>query len=321
MDEITGDNIIVLGSTWTDDGCLLRCRAPGQTSHLVPAVGLTFNFRASVDSPRHCLGHHSVAKRSGRYQDCDRPPQAGERSCVACAVADAELAGDLHHAHRRSRDQIDETVIDHLSQANVLYLAAFRDGSMKVGTSTEPRQTKRLIEQGAWLASVVATTSDGFTVRRIEDLVTAKLDVPQSVSIKRKLRGMANPLGNDRLATRLDNLVAQVHEVLRDVVNDSTPNERTVTLQNDRWSFPGSDDPIWAKLLAYPARLDRGNHHIELVEMCGRVAVIRRLNGSRSATPGSVSDQFVVDIGQLFGIELDIGPHTPDELAIQRSLF
>lgn len=320
FDATPGSALVVLGLTWSTDGCAVRLRIPGDPSELVPAVGLELNYRTSAQPRRHCIGHHSPRKNGGAYVDCMNPPQPQERTCVSCAVADAEFASNLHHAHTRDRAELDKSVVDHLDQTNVLYLAAFRDGSVKVGTSTGRRKDTRLAEQGAWLAVEVATVEDGFLVRQLEDLVTNKLGLPQSVSIKRKLHGMASPLGEAMLHKRLDPLVEQVHQVIDSAdrlpgstdLDDSAEQDRRYELTDDRWLFPGSDGPLWQGLHQYPARLDRGTHHLEVAAMCGRMAVLSR--------PGS-PDRFVADLGQLYGIELDLGQYEPDQLAVQDSLF
>ena len=311
--------VVLLGTIWDDDGCQVRRRAPGRASELVPAIGLELNYRLGADPTRHCLGHHSPKRNQGAYVDCRNPPQPGEKTCVSCAVADAEFAADLHHAHTRHRDLIDRAVVDHLEQRNILYLAAFRDGSVKVGTSTATRTAKRLAEQGAWQAVEVAAVGDGFAVRRLEDLVTEKLGLPQSVAVSRKLRGMASPLDEAALGDRLRPLVADVHGLLRSLDRLPGGDDATgagdapdVELCAEHWRFPAADDDVWVGLHQYPARLDRGAHHIEVVAMCGRMAVLGR--------PGS-ADRFVADLGRLFGVELDLGRYEPDQLAVQDSLF
>lgn len=321
-----GSALVVLGLVWGDDGCRVRLRVPttgtsaagpATPSELVPIIGLELNYRVGPDARRHCLGHSSPRRNNGAYVDCGNRPQATEKTCVNCAVADAEFASDLHHAHTRERSELDRSVVDHLEQTNVLYLAAFRDGSLKVGTSTAHRTDKRLREQGAWMASLVATVSDGFTVRRLEDLVTEKLGLTQSVAVKRKLHGMVNPLGEARLAQRLDEMVDEVHRLIGSMdrlpgSQDSRTIAETIELTDRPWGFPGSDSDVWDRLHQYPARLDAGTHHLEVVAVCGRMAVVAR--------PGS-DDRFIADLGQLFGVELDLGHYRPDPLAVQDSLF
>ncbi len=322
--------LVVLGLEWGDDECWIRIRRPGPAgdrggpgdpvapSQLVPAIGLTLNYRVGQDPTRHCIGHRSPRRNGGSYVDCRNRPQANERTCVSCAVADAEFASDLHHAHTRDRAEMDLAVIDHLEQVNVLYLAAFRDGSIKVGTSTDHRRTRRLLEQGAWRAVAVATAKDGFLVRRLEDLVTERLGIPQSVAVKRKLNGMTSPVGERRLDDLLGPLVDDVHEA----VGAGAAEEEGVLLGADPWAFPGSSDPMWQGLHRYPGRLDAGTHHVEILAMCGRMAVLARPGAaSDAAAAGNVGDRFVADVGQLFGIEVEVGDFEPDELMVQDSLF
>ncbi len=317
--------LVMLGVSWGPvsdaestgrSDCSVRIRVPGGPSELVPVVGLELNYRVPANPTRHCVGHVSPRKNRGLYVDCFNRPQATEKTCVSCAVADAEFASNLHHAHTRNREDLDRSVVDHLEQTNVLYLAAFRDGSVKVGTSTEHRKTRRWMEQGAWQAVEVATVADGFVVRKLEDLVTEKLGLSQSVAVKRKLQGMSNPLPEDALNHRLEPLVAQVHEVIGNADRlpgfDDAQIDAVVQLSDRRWTFPNADDGIWERLHRYPARLDAGSHHIEVLAVCGRIAVLTR--------PGS-QDRFVADLAQLFGIELDIGRYQPDQLAVQDSLF
>lgn len=324
-DPPSANSLVMLGVGWEAGSeigaadrarCSVRVRVPGGPSELVPAIGLELNYRVAANPSRHCIGHVSPRKNRGAYTDCFNSPQPTEKTCVSCAVADAEFASNLHHAHTRERGDLDRAVVDHLEQTNVLYLAAFRDGSVKVGTSTEHRKTKRWMEQGAWQAVEVATVSDGFMVRKLEDLVTEKLGLTQSVAVKRKVQGMASPLSDAMLGQRLDPLVEQVHDVIANAdrlpgVDDAEAGSE-VELSDRRWTFPTADDSVWQKLHRYPARLEAGSHHIEVMAMCGRMAVLSR--------PGS-GDRFVADLAPLFGIELDIGRYEPDQLAVQDSLF
>lgn len=305
-------SVVLLGSGWTASGCVARLRVPGEPSELVPMDGLELQYRVPEHGPRHCIGHHRPSRGDGGYTDCDNPPQPTERTCVSCAVADATFASNLHHAHTRDRAAIDRAMVEHLEQSNVLYLAAFRDGSIKVGTSTGHRRDTRLTEQGAWQAISVADVSDGFAVRRLEDLVTDKLGLSQSVAVKRKLAGMVSPMTDAAITDRLDRLVDEVHSLIS-LSPDSDHAEPTRAL----WSFPEADHPQWDGLVQYPSRLDAGSHHVRVLAMCGRIALLVR----PTADGGDGSDRFVADIGQLYGVELDLGDYTPDELAIQDSLF
>ena len=132
--------MVIVGTSWSSGTASVRARHVGeQTSRLEPLVGLRLRYRAGVDSPRHCLGHVPFRRASGYYVDCANRPEPGGRKCGQCAIVDATFASSLHHAHTRGQAELDPAVVEHLAQPNVLYVAAFRDLSLKVGTSTEVR--------------------------------------------------------------------------------------------------------------------------------------------------------------------------------------
>jgi len=302
--------LVILGSDWGESGCRLRLRRQGTTSSLTPAVGLDLNYRADPAAPRHCLGHHSPKRNEGRYLECDNRPRPGEKTCTSCAIADAEFAADLHHAHTKPVEEIHESVRQHLQRTNVLYLAAFRDGSVKVGTSTATRRGTRLTEQGAWRAVEVAEVGDGFAVRRLEDLVTERLGLPQAVATTRKLRGMLSPRSDAELGAALAERATQVHELMtteagRAAAQGATPIDR-------HWSSAEATAPGWERPHRYPLALDAGQHHLRIDAMCGRLAAVSRPDGT---------DRFIIDVGQLYGREIEIGSFRSDEVAVQDSLF
>ena len=290
----------------------MRVRDDGAASStLVPAAGLRLNYRIEGEPRRRCVGHVPF-RGATDYHDCLRPPQDGSRTCERCGIVEATFASNLHHAHTRGSAELDPAIVDHLQQPNRLYLAAFRDGSIKVGTSTLGRTQKRLEEQGAWMARLVAETTNGIAVRSLEDLVSEVWSLPQSVSATRKVRGLVSPLDDDELDGRLG---AAARDVAR--LMDRAPDERVMPLEpgdesGERWRHPMADHPALAKVLAYPHPLTSGNHDLEVVTAVGRALLVRR--------PVS-DDVFAVDPAPLFGIELDMGDYGSAEIAIQDSLF
>ena len=78
------------------------------------------------------------------------------------------------------------------------------------------------------------------------------------------------------------------------------------------WSFTDGTDPCWDRPHPYPVALDAGSHHLRIEAMCGRLASVSRPGGR---------DRFVVDIGRLYGREIELGSFTPDDLLVQDSLF
>jgi hypothetical protein len=204
---------------------------------------------------------------------------------------------------------LDPSIVEHLQQTNLLYLAGFADGSIKVGTTTERRTDQRLAEQGAWQAALVAEAADGIAVREVEDLVTAELGIVQSVSIRRKLDGLVDrPVDDDGLRAELGRLRHEVHELLKRLAD---PNLRAI----DRaWTHPRHDGPVWQHVRHYPYRLDDGVHDVDVVDACGRVVALRR------CVPGA-DDVFVADLGELYGVVVEPGDHGSRPFVLQDSLF
>lgn len=319
--------LTVTGFTWADLRPRLRIRQLDEdSSRLVPAVGFRLAYRADARAERWCIGRPASSDPAddGAPTDCLNRAKATEynpnsRYCVSCAVDEAMVASSLHHAHMRDHDDLDPTIRDHLAQPNVLYLAGFRDGSIKVGTSTAHRIDVRLAEQGAWSARLVGGAANGFVVRRLEDDVTSELDLPQSVAVGRKLSGLARPVGDDHLDRLLDEALDSVRSldsITGEVAGHGFHPEIHVRgrLLSGTWRNPGFDRALWhdQPLYPYPASLDDGAHDVTIIGLCGRVAAITR--------PDS-DDRFLADIGRWFGVELHPGRYEPTPITVQGALF
>lgn len=292
---------------WADDAPYARVIDDDSTSSsLKPLIGIDLNYQADSSSPRRCIGHTPFRDRSS-YVDCNNPPDAPGRKCTRCTIVDATFASNLHHAHTRGRSELDASVVAHLGQENKLYLAGFRDGSVKIGTSTATRGHLRLLEQGAWSARFVATATDGYAVREIEDRVTSELEIPQAVSTSRKLDGLVRPIPDEQLDEKLGALGRAVAALV-----DQHADPR-LSVCDEPWHRPGSDDAeLWTGLHRYPLKLVAASHDFRIIGACGRIAVVTR--------PSS-DDRFAVDLQPLFGVRLTLGDFDSDEIAIQDALF
>lgn len=291
---------------WAEGSPQLRLRANGKESELVAVPGMAFHY-VSDDARRRCVGHKPFRSAGVEWVDCDRDPLRGSRTCDACTAVDATFASQLHHAHTRGAGEIDAAIRSHLEQPNHLYLAGFRDGTIKVGTSTARRLQTRLEEQGAWKASIVATATDGFAVRVLEDAVTTELGLGQSVSIGRKLAGLAAPMTNEHIDRELDRWTRSTHDLIASMADSR------FTATSDRWETVSASDGRWDRVHPYPLRLDRGNHALELLTANGRAVMAQRPDGT---------DLFVSDIAQLFGLEITLLDDVlADEVTVQDSLF
>lgn len=294
----------ILGVQWSADGTSLRVRDDGaNVSELIDPTGVQLNYRLGENPARRCVGHHS---QTSGYIECTSKPEERKRTCTKCSIAEATFASQLHHAHNEPERLTDQSMIEHMQQPNVLYLAAFRDGSVKIGTSTAVRSEKRLLEQGAWKARLVAETTDGLAVRVVEDLVTRELFVPQSVSASRKLGGLCQPLSDVDLDARLEPLVATVERLIAD------HGSQHVVSTNTEWVNPASENPLWSSVRSYPNNLRKGAHNLTLRSFVGRMAAAEHTQSG---------DHFAIDLQPLYGLELELGDHEPDEVAVQDQLF
>ncbi len=294
----------ILGVEWSADGPQIRVRDDrADTSTLIDPAGVQLSYRLDDAPTRTCVGHHS---QTSGYIECTSKPEDRKRTCVKCSIAEATFASQLHHAHTEPERLTNQSMIDHMQQPNVLYLAAFRDGSVKIGTSTAVRSEKRLLEQGAWRARLVAEATDGLAVRVVEDLITRELFVPQSVSASRKLSGLCQPLSDDDLDARLDPLAETVERLITDQASEHVVSTNTL------WTNPASNDPLWSQVRSYPNNLKRGAHNLTLGSFVGRMAAARHSESG---------DHFAIDLQPIYGIELELGDHQPDEVAVQDQLF
>ena len=301
------DQQLLLGMVWAGHVPHLRVRRPVDThSELVPVQGHRLSYQLGDDPEQTCIGHTPFRKQQADYHDCRRRPQPDSRRCRQCAIVEATFAANLHHAHTRGSAELDPIINQHLDQPNRLYLAAFRDGSIKVGTSTLSRSERRLEEQGAWQARFVAETPNGRAVRHLEDAVTERLGIPQAVSAVRKRRGLIKPVPDTVLQTELSDFAAQVRAIVLEA------SELQATPLDTHWRHPMAEHPAVAQAIEYPLRITHGRHDLECITAIGRHILARRPGGN---------DVFLIDPAPLYGIWLDLGDYGSDEIAIQDSLF
>lgn len=302
-----GDTLMISTMVWTERGPHLRLRRNGERSEYVAVRGLRLRYDIGPSTKRRCVGHKPFRDPSTPWVDCDNTPLPPSRTCDRCSAVDATFASQLHHSHTLETGEIDAAIRAHLDKPNAVYLAAFRDGSVKVGTSTAPRLETRLREQGAWAARIVARATNGFAVRVLEDAVTTELGLSQSVSIRRKLDGFATPSAESTLDRELTSWVYGVHRIIDEL------NDDRLSASDTSWDNPLRSTPDWDGVHRYPLRLGSGAHDLDVRDACGRVIRFIRENGA---------DEFVGDVGQLFGHEIQLVEEVePDEVTVQDSLF
>ena len=266
---------------------------------------LELRFRIVAEGKRRCIGTVERSKDGTISVPCDLPAK-GLRLCERCQTKDNIVAANMHQAHRRGRESINKSMAEYLTHPHRLYLAIFRDGSLKVGTTRGSSGGNRLVEQGAWYAKYLAQVDDGFMVRELEDLATEELGINQAVDTRKKFAGHLEPLSNQELIDRLERLSNETEGLISKEIGT-----RGVLL-GERWSNPRTEDPMWSDLIAYPAAINQGAHEFTIQSMVGRLAGCNRQG---------FEENFLLDLQPLVAQPLENGNFEVDELVMQESLF
>jgi len=75
-----------------------------------------------------------------------------------------------------------------------VYIAVFKDQTLKVGVSTLGRAKTRWLEQGADFAGIISTANNGLEARRIEESLGHLAGATKQVSGQRKVSGITQHL-------------------------------------------------------------------------------------------------------------------------------
>lgn len=303
---VYNETVYVVGVSWRENLSYLNVVLGDQKERLfVPAAGLPMSFKVDQQKARRCLGYTQRSHDDIMYMACKNVPELG-RLCASCNKSDRIQSANLHQAHRRHMALMEPSIKQYLEHPHRLYLAIFRDGSIKVGTTRGANGGQRLIEQGAWFAHYVAIANNGFEIRELEDLLTDVIGLKQAVNSTRKVIGHIQPLEDKVLRSKLSEIQSASNEVLDERWSDS------VTPLNVSWSNPAAAITTWIRPAKYPSPLDSGTHDFEIDSMIGRLAGINMRGFPQT---------LIADLSPLFGQPLQFGDYEADEISIQEALF
>ncbi|WP_069625394.1 DUF2797 domain-containing protein [Streptomyces niveus] len=303
----TGGTYVCHGITWASgDPRLLLAPVTGGPLVYAPVTGRRLSYQVS-GSGRWCTGRYRFAGRV-RVETVacpDRAPAESGSQCAACAGRD-----DFRFAHRfHSGGHVPDALAAYMAQPHWLYLATFADGTTKIGTAAEPRKRSRLDEQGALIATHVARSADGRAVRFLEDALTRRLGLTQTVRAATKLTTLAElrDLAPARAAHRqhLDHAT----QALSGLNVPATP---------EQWKPPGEGDllrtPETGRAL-YPHDPRSGEHGLTVLSCLGS-QVLATLDGDGEQLP------YLLDLGTLKGRRIVLGAQfSSPPAAVQSALF
>ena len=290
---------------WHAEEPFLQFRVQGQESQLMNANELELRFRVVAGRERQCIGTVERSEDGSTRVQCDSPAVSA-RQCERCQTKDNIAAANMHQAHRRGRDAIGKAMAAYLTHLHRLYVAIFRDGSTKVGTTRGLTGGNRLVEQGAWYASYLAQADDGFFVRELEDSITERLGIRQAVDTRKKFAGHLQPLPDEELDSRLNQLANEIKKFLTKEVGAKG------SLLDERWSNQRIEDQAWTDLVSYPTVINQGAHEFTIKSMVGRLATCNRTG---------FTENFLLDLQPLLTHPLETGDFEIDEFIMQNSLF
>ncbi|MFJ2218366.1 DUF2797 domain-containing protein [Streptomyces sp. NPDC101062] len=295
------------GVTWaTGDPRLLLAPLPGGPLAYAEVMNRRLGFQVR-GTGRWCTGRYQFAgTHHVEAVACPgRAPAAQNGQCLRCAGQD-----DFRFAHQvHQQGHAPQALQRYMAQAHYLYLATFADGVSKVGTAAEPRRRSRLDEQGALCATYLAIAADGRAVRHLEDALTRRLGVLQTVRGAAKLRALAHLRDLAPVHAAHGHRVASAAEAL---------TELGIHPVLERWAPPGEGARLRTaglERVLYPHDVREGEHGFTVVSCIG--SQVLTVLGDND--PGGTGH--LLDLGLLKGRRIVLGAFTSPGTAVQSALF
>ncbi|MCX4826384.1 DUF2797 domain-containing protein [Streptomyces sp. NBC_01142] len=292
------------GVTWaTGDPRLLLAPAPGGPLAHAEIMNQRLGYQVS-GTGRWCTGRYQFADtiRVEPLACPDRAPAVQSGQCARCAGQD-----DFRFAHQvHQGGHAPQALLRYMDQPHWLYLATFADGTTKVGTAAEPRKRSRLDEQGALVATYLAKSPDGRTVRHLEDALTRRLQLTQTMRATAKLQALADLTNLSPVRAAHDQDVARAADALA---------ELKIPPVLEPWAPPAEGDRLRTSInrVLYPHDPRQGDHGFMPLSCIGS-QILTALNSDDDA-------HYVLDLGALKGRRITLGPFTSAGTAVQASLF
>lgn len=141
---------------------------------------LPYNFAWELSSEKYCVGYHDA--EAGGYVACPQQSevQSQYERCPNCSAKDGFKQAFFFG------EEPNERMVKHLAKEHYIYLAFFHPNTVKVGTVVANRKYKRLVEQDALLALIVAT-APGNKIQELEHYISKTFTLPESVRTRQKL--------------------------------------------------------------------------------------------------------------------------------------
>lgn len=153
-------------------------------------LNLPYQFNWQLSTGSFCPGYWD---ESGDMQICPDQAVIDDKydRCKHCEKKDGFRAAFFYG------DISNERMQRHMDREHFIYLACFFPDIIKVGTVVSSRKYKRLIEQDALFAYIIAS-APGHMIQRLEGDIANYLNLTRSVTTRRKTGGMFTKLNTSR---------------------------------------------------------------------------------------------------------------------------
>jgi len=174
----------------------------------------------AIDGPKKCIGSRDP---TGAHIRCPEQSivSANRQRCGPCSATDQ--MGPCIRCRGTACDASESRISRCQNSEYAVYLAVFKDRTLKVGVSTLSRVKIRWLEQGADFAGVVSTTHGGMSARKIEDYLGHMTGITKQVRGERKASGLVQQLD-----------IEQAHSIAKEFLasNNMTSSDSSFTLED-----------------------------------------------------------------------------------------
>ncbi|MFG2774743.1 DUF2797 domain-containing protein [Streptomyces sp. NPDC048350] len=301
----TSGSYVCHGITWANSTPqLLLASMPDGPLVYAGIMGRRLGYR--VTSPgRWCTGRYRFVDRIHvEAVACPhRAPAETGAQCATCTSRD-----DFRFAHQfHAGGHVPPALASYMAQPHWLYLATFADGTTKVGTAAEPRGRSRLDEQGALVATLLTMVSDGRTVRFVEDALTRRLGLTQTVRAAAKLKALAGHRDLAPARAAHEQHLRQAADALADM---------SIPTALQPWTPPSEGKLLRSsdtELGLYPHDPREGEHGVTALSCVGSQVL---------ATLDEDDLPYLLDLGALKGHQITLGQEfSSPAIALQSTLF
>lgn len=168
------------------------------------------SFTLSWSGDRYCIGRFDLSTYES--EPCPTKAQLAGKGwrCRECEYS----SGFNPSFYNVPRHQISPQQSAYNARPHAVYLACFGRGLLKVGISSEDRNRKRLLEQGALEARIISRFEDAYAARELEERISRSAALREIVQAATKRKALVAGLISEDLAAEITAVISRVETAL-----------------------------------------------------------------------------------------------------------